>query len=161
MLSLGTIIFITYFSLNVILIIGIAIYIHCTGEYEGKKKFITSVWQRRGIYGQVLAHLYDTTTDLAVLVTWGQLAYDTINYISIDMVIMFWTSIGFHIAHRVISASLFLLAGRAKLDALLALLDFYMFKVIYQTLNCSRTEATDQQKLVQLLEAIFESLPQV
>ena len=48
-------------------------------EYEStissKKDWLSRVWKRRGIYSPVLVHIYDTSTDIGVIIIWGQLAF--------------------------------------------------------------------------------------
>ena len=102
-ISWATIGSILYFSLYVLLVIILSIYIHTTENYDNKKAFLKAVWARKGIYGQILVHLYDTATDIGVLIQWGTLAYDENDYESIDMHVMFWTSIGFLIFYRFVS----------------------------------------------------------
>ena len=160
---------IAYFSLNVLLIIVLSIYVHLSKDTDSIHDFGKAVWNRRGIYGQILVHLYDTATDIGVLVEWGRLAYDDIDYYSIDMRIMFFTSIGFLSFYRCMSV--LLACYRASddyedavvylRDCCLALFDMYIIKTIYTTMKRSKEKVTDQQKFEQLLEAIFESLPQV
>ena len=115
-----------------------------------------------------MVHLYDTTTDIAVLIEWYILAYDNIDYKSIDMHIMFWTSIGFLIFYRAASTLMACVAGFLEdsvsdmvSNCCLGLLDMYVIKTVYQSLKLGHVEATPQQKAIQLLESVFESLPQV
>ncbi len=114
--------YIIYFSLYVVLILALSIYIHQTEkeQYNNKKDFLRAVWSRRGIYGQILVHLYDTATDIGVLIECGLLAYDPIDYQSIDMQIMFWTSIGFLIFYRFISTIFACLSGLYEEDGYLS-----------------------------------------
>eukprot|EP01084_Bolivina_argentea_P075459 136800_1 len=67
---------IIYFSLYFIIVAGVVVYTHFTGEYENKKSFFKAVWGRKGIYLQILIHLYDTATDVGVLVGWWLLVQD-------------------------------------------------------------------------------------
>ena len=165
----ATIASIVYFTLYVALVLVLSIHIHKTEEYENKKDFIKAVWARRGIYGQILVHLYDTATDIGVLVEWGRLAYDNQDYESLDMHIMFWTSIGFLIFYRFLSSIFAIVAARNTFssasilfrDFCLGIWDFYIIKTVYESLKFRHQEPTPQQKAIQLLESIFESLPQV
>ena len=161
---------IVYFSLYILLIIVLSIHIHKTEGCYSVREFGQTIWKRRGIYGQILVHLYDTATDIGVLIEWGILAYDDNDYYSIDMRTMFYTSIGFLIFYRFISVLLACYKGTEEdydgmgdyfTDCCLAIVDMYIIKTIYQSLKDDAEEATPQQKVIQLLEAVFESLPQV
>eukprot|EP01084_Bolivina_argentea_P313110 542188_1 len=155
-----------YFSLYFILVVSLSVYIHRTEEYERKKDFLKSIWARRGIYGQILAHLYDTATDIGVMIEWGILAYDSNDYKSIDMRVMFWATVGFQLFYRVVSA---MFAGLEDeylddfnvVNGCLGFWDMYIIRTIYLSLKQGHEEATPQQRANQLLEALFESLPQV
>ena len=164
--SWSTIAAIVYYSLNVALILALSLYIHITEEHKDKKAFLYAVWCRRAIYGQILVHLYDTATDIGVLIEWGELAYDTNDYKSIDMRVMFYTSIAFMIAYRFFNTVAACFASSSDgsnplIDAGLALCDFYIIKTVYESIKGLHEEPTPRQKVIQLLEAIFESLPQV
>ena len=165
--EISTIAAIAYFSSYTLLVIILSIHIHRTETYEKKKDYLKAIWYRRGIYGQILAHLYDTATDIAVLIQWYILANDNIDYESIDMHILFWTSIGFLIFYRFISScfACFTAVDRDGLinkhDAIinycLGILDIYIIKTVYLSLKYGHTEATPQQKAIQLLEYLYSS----
>ena len=169
-ITFSTIATIVYFSSYAILVVALSIFVHCTESYDNKKDFLTAIWSRRGIYGQILAHLYDTATDIGVLFEWYILAYDSYDYKSIDMHVMFWTSIGFLIFYRVLSAFIALFQTHDKsspepheymLDFCLGIFDMHIIKTVYVSLVTGHQEPSPQQKVAQLLESICESLPQV
>eukprot|EP01083_Nonionella_stella_P072964 196973_1 len=167
----ATIATITYFVIYILVLFLTAFVIYKTEEIKEKKDFFTTLWRRRRIYGQVVVHLYDTATDIGVLIEWAILAYDTHDYESIDMRSLFYTSLGFMIAYRFICAFVGVMAqdydhtGFNKksywVDGFLGFLDIYIIKVVYITLREQRNEPKARQKMIQLLESIFESLPQV
>ena len=137
-----------------------------TEKHTSKKHFKSDMG--KGIYGQILVHLYDTATDIGVLIEWGILAYDDNNYKSIDMHVLFWTSIGFLITYRLVGSLFGAIAGseedydkNAFVDCCLGLCDFYILKTVYISLKQHDKEVSPRQKVTQLLESIFESLPQV
>eukprot|EP01084_Bolivina_argentea_P032369 59875_1 len=66
----STIAAIIYFSSYFALLVVLALYIHVTEQHDNKKSFLKSLWCKRGIYGQIFVHLYDTATDLGVLIEW-------------------------------------------------------------------------------------------
>eukprot|EP01083_Nonionella_stella_P115659 343150_1 len=163
-----------YFSFNVLLLVIIAIHTHIQGDHQNAKDFFKAIWNTKSIYGQLLIHLYDTATDFGVLVQWYSLAYNDINYESIDMLGLFWTAIGFLIAYRLLSTCLgwcLYVDDDSTIDnpsratcilySCLGFWDMIIFQVIYASLKKQKKEPTQYQKLVQLFEAIFESMPQV
>ena len=172
-----TIATVIYLSLYILLVIIISIYVHKTENYDKKKDFIYAIWSRKSIYGQILVHLYDTATDVGVLVEWGRLAYDDTDYESIDMYIMFWTSIGFILCYRILSSMLAAVQSLVSddfddksesmqylsccSDCCLGIFDMYIIKTVWKSLKLGHEEPTPQQKASQLMESIFESLPQV
>eukprot|EP01084_Bolivina_argentea_P121821 215901_1 len=166
---------IIYFSLYFILLVVLAIHIHSIGDYDSKKDFLKIIWSKRAIYGQILVHVYDTATDFGVLIEWYLLANDGNNYNSIDMVALFWTAMGFLIMYRLLAAFIGCITGYNDYrntdnkicigctccGGWLGLLDVYIIKVVYDALYGDADEPTPRQKMIQLSEAIFESLPQV
>eukprot|EP01083_Nonionella_stella_P012656 35836_1 len=171
----GTIAAIIYFSLYAVLLIIIAIFAHMNEEHDNKKSFFKSIWNKRGIYGQILVHLYDTATDIGVLIQWGILAHEERTGVqpikSLDMNGLFWTSIAFLILYRIISIFIAWASAYQSeaecchhicwMDVCFALVDMYVIKAVYQAIKGDADEPTKRQKLIQLTEAIFESLPQV
>eukprot|EP01083_Nonionella_stella_P236119 829564_1 len=173
----GTIAAITYFSLYVVLLIIISILAHKNEYHATKKSLFKSIWNKRGIYGQILVHLYDTATDIGVLIQWGILAQrektGRENITSLDMNGLFWISIAFLILYRIISVFIAWVSANYNgysfeccssicwVDVCFALIDMYVIKAVYHAIKGDASEPTKRQKLVQLTEAIFESLPQV
>lgn len=164
---------IVYFTLNVLLIIGLAVFVY-KKEGNGIKETLLTTWKQKGIYGQVLVHLYDTATDVGILVEWGILAYDGNNYQAIDMRVMFYTSLGFLMFYRLISVILVVRSWYVNdrirksmyktflcRQILIAISDMYIIRIVWRQIIRGYDEPGPRQKFVQLLEAVFESLPQV
>eukprot|EP01084_Bolivina_argentea_P224405 379472_1 len=180
-LKWSTVAAIVYFALYFTLLFSLALYIHLTEEHEDKKSFFQSLWKRRGIFGQIIVHLYDTATDLGVLIEWYLLMKAEENgqtIEAIDMTALFWTTIAFLILYRVTSCCCGCVIGvydHSDPDesetqvclwllfdgCCLGLLDLYIIKVVYNSIKNKAAEATARQKMFQLGEAISESLPQV
>eukprot|EP01084_Bolivina_argentea_P013891 26016_1 len=169
---------IIYFWLYFLLLMSLAYYVHSQGDYENKKSFLLALWKRRGIYGQVLIHLYDTATDCGVLVEWyllGQEEKKGHNVESLDLSALFWTSIAFIIVYRMISTVIGCMSAysvgefgdsgsRMKMmcfDGFLGLIDMYVIKAVYVAIKEEEEEPTTKQKMIQLGEAVVESLPQI
>eukprot|EP01083_Nonionella_stella_P170206 578743_1 len=163
---------IVYFSLYFLLLFSLAFCVYRTQEHDSTKSFVKALWKKKGIYGQVLVHLYDTATDVGVLVQWAmyaKLESEGQNFESIDMNLLFWTSMGFVVFYRVISALIGCYSGMKEsesvcssfCDGFLGLIDMYVIKVIYGSLIDDDVEPSIKQKTIQLTEAILEALPQV
>eukprot|EP01083_Nonionella_stella_P243756 849051_1 len=175
--SWSIIVAIVYFSLYFVLVVGLAIHIHLKKEHDSKKSFVSALWKKRGIYGQIFIHVYDTATDIAVMVEWYLLAEQERNaqnpednIESLDMNALFWTTVAFLIIYRLISICLGCLSAATDDESrwillidgcCLGLLDLYIVKAVYQAIKDEATEPSPRQKMIQLTESIFESLPQV
>eukprot|EP01084_Bolivina_argentea_P096124 172809_1 len=172
-LEWGTVASIIYFSLYSLLLIVLAIYLHKTEKHKKTcTSFLKTLWTRKGIYGQILIHLYDTSTDIGVLIQWRIYANkesEGENIESINMNGLFWTSISFIILYRIISVIIACYSAKTDtqsddgycVDAFLGLIDMYVIKAVYGAMKENATELTNKQRMIQLTEAIFESLPQV
>eukprot|EP01083_Nonionella_stella_P084333 233425_1 len=176
-LSWSIIIAIIYFTLYFVLVLGLAIHLHIQGTHTSKKSFLSALWKKRGIYGQVFVHFYDTATDIGVMVEWYLLAEQERNaqtpednIESLDMNGLFWTTVAFLIAYRVISVCLGAVSTYQDDQSVVwiyvdgcffGLLDLYIIKTVYQSIKDEHEEPSPRQKMIQLTESIFESLPQV
>ena len=164
-----------YFIANVLLIAFLSLLIHTQGHDE--ESLLKAVWSRRAIYGQILVHLYDTATDIGVLIEWFILAYDGTDYQSVNMKALFWASILFQFIYRCMCALFagymgyqdnkyngccdYCWIGCCCTNCCLGCCDMYILKTIYQTFKGHKKEPTQRQRNIQFMEAIFESLPQV
>ena len=81
--SFGTITFTAYAALNLVAMILVSVIAY--NRDDEKTSFIKSIWQQKDIYLAFLAHIYDTTTDAAVLVKIGKLAFDAYDYENVNM----------------------------------------------------------------------------
>eukprot|EP01084_Bolivina_argentea_P217138 368742_1 len=179
---------IVYFSLYAMLVMFIAITVQMNKNYQGCKGFFKKIWQMRGIYGAVLVHLYDTATDIGVMTEWWFLAQDEkngIDYATIDMSTLFWTSFGFLMLYRGLNVIAVAVAEKMTLQSLdkngrynfggvgpigvacyifyliLAFLDMYIFRAVWIAASEDKDEPTGRQRLTQLMESLCESLPQI
>eukprot|EP01084_Bolivina_argentea_P083481 151134_1 len=163
-----TILSIVYFSLYAILLLGLSIHSYLSTENLDKKSFIRILWKKRSIYGAVLVHLYDTATDIGVIIEWWILAHDDIDYKTINLHIFVWCSISFLILYRFFITILSILGFNAEQKCLsitfhifLGIIDMYIIKTVIKAFQTEQTEPNRRQKLIQLMESVFESLPQV
>eukprot|EP00483_Globobulimina_turgida_P005314 UN05324 len=152
---------IIYFSLHFMLLVFLA----------WKESGFSNIWKQRGIYAPILVHLYDTTTDIGIIIDWGQKAKQErngqIEYNTINMNVFFVAALSFLLLYRIVSIVILIYNCNRNnwkescFDVVLALLDLYLFKVVYQSIKKKDEEAGSKQKFYQLMESIFESLPQV
>eukprot|EP01084_Bolivina_argentea_P212318 360939_1 len=95
----------------------------------------------RSIYGSVLVHLYDTSTDIAILISWGiytrQELEGTRNIENVNMLSFLIPSVLLILIYRAVYAvahfnvfhnSAYMLPS----DFVLILLDLYIFKLVYE-----------------------------
>eukprot|EP01084_Bolivina_argentea_P096842 174087_1 len=162
-----------YFFINQFLLIIFSIYLYLTGEHKNIKEFLKTVWKRKWIYAEVTAHLYDTASDIGVLVEWYFLAYDGIEY-SINMEAMFWASIIFQILYRILLCGFSTVGfgyrpdddeasscGGCMWSTLLSWTDMYIIKTVYVSMKYGETEPNERQKSIGIIEAVAESAPQI
>ena len=123
------------------------------------KALFKGIMGRYNIYVSVLVHLWDTATDIGVLVGWFSTAelkpYD-FNGDSNTLWFALWSLI-FMLAYRVFGAvSVY---GTLGLGAsVLQLLDFLMLRELYETYTDEDLEPTVHLHLLRRLEAVFEGI---
>eukprot|EP01084_Bolivina_argentea_P076353 138372_1 len=167
----STIATIVYFTSYFLLVILLSIFLCISGKYGSYSSLLKGVWDRKGIYGQIIIHLYDTATDLGVLIEWYLLMKreeDGCNIESLDMSQLFWTAIAFLIVYRVFSGCIGCVGAFSDtgpiccpIDCCLGLIDMYVLKAVYLSIVWGYKAPSPRQKIVQLTEAVFESLPQI
>eukprot|EP01083_Nonionella_stella_P008284 23835_1 len=154
-----------YFSLYVLLLCIIAIGVAIRNEYDGIKEFFKTVWKMRSIYAAVLIHFYDTATDIGVMVDWWLLAQDEasgVNYESVDMTNLFWASVAFLVLYRIISVIMIMKSEEScNISVVLAFFDLIIIRTVWNAFKDDEEEPTPKQRLIQLIESVCESLPQI
>eukprot|EP00485_Elphidium_margaritaceum_P011826 CAMPEP_0202699404 /NCGR_PEP_ID=MMETSP1385-20130828/12623_1 /ASSEMBLY_ACC=CAM_ASM_000861 /TAXON_ID=933848 /ORGANISM="Elphidium margaritaceum" /LENGTH=760 /DNA_ID=CAMNT_0049356339 /DNA_START=146 /DNA_END=2428 /DNA_ORIENTATION=- len=137
--------------------------------------FLKALLNKKNIYGEILLHLYDTSTDIGVLVQWAILAKreaedENFDVKTLDMRALFWTSLSFLILYRIISAVVGYYSAKSderdfsgweSWDIFLGLIDMYVIKAVLFAIKQDAEEPTAKQRMIQLMESIFESLPQI
>eukprot|EP01084_Bolivina_argentea_P068689 125031_1 len=168
----SSIVTIVYLSLYILLLFILSIRVYLTHEELTKKTFAKILWSARSIYTAVLIHLYDTATDIGVLIQWWNLAalakqqnqpYKTFN------IGYFWFALTFILTfYRIASAVFASMAAwkegkRASICfyILLGLVDGYIIKEVVEAIRNNQTEPSAKQKAIQFAESITESAPQI
>ena len=107
---------ITYFSLYLLLLLIISVTTYDSNE--SNKKWLSGVWKKKSIYTPVIVHIYDTTTDIGVLMLWAQLAFDdNENVDHVDIKAFFYLGLTFLLLYRISSMSLYLCICKQKSSA--------------------------------------------
>eukprot|EP01083_Nonionella_stella_P087162 242355_1 len=172
----STIAFAVYLGLTVLLVILLGIKAYHDNKASNKdklhkKEFLETVWSMKSIYGTVLVHLYDTSTDIGVLVAWSVLAYNELSNndpVSSDVrmlpflipacVLLFLHRIVFMIYYYTFLHDTDYFEA---CDMIWILSDTYILKIAYESFQQQYTEPCVMQKNLQLWESVFESMPQL
>lgn len=133
-----------------------------------RKEWISNICKRRAIYTPVIIHIYDTSTDIGVLILWGNLAIkernnnNNFNVNHIDMQTFFIFGCVFVGFYRLCSViTWFALDWTCNCNVLLAVFDLTIFKVVYNAYKNNATEITEELLHTQVGETVTESVPQV
>eukprot|EP01084_Bolivina_argentea_P022228 41316_1 len=128
-----------------------------------KKGMITNwgklVWQKKKVYFQLIPHFFDQATDCGVIFEYWRLRND--ENVGINTLWLFGTSIFVIILHRIISSFAIYQLTRNKSFILYQLLDVLMIRCIWTNYQLGTDEPSNSQRYLQVLEAIFESAPQI
>ena len=132
-----------------------------------KKKLILfwhSLYSKNRMYGGMIVHIFDTASDLGVLIEWYILSYNErnniINIPHLNMTLMFYCNLFALILYRLISCVWVYHLTKSIKQAILQFFDLLLFKAIYVNYKLKRNEPSNPQKYLQKLEGIFESTPQ-
>eukprot|EP01083_Nonionella_stella_P002236 6439_1 len=139
----STLVSIIYFVLNIVCMLALAYYVYVSvNEHKVKSKsYLKDVWSQRKIVMPLVIHFYDTATDIGVIYNWADLMKkeQTHNYESVDMKSFFWCGVTFLIVFRVgmliWSIYQWLNGDGEWYYILLALLDLFIFVLVYESFN--------------------------
>eukprot|EP01084_Bolivina_argentea_P059891 109410_1 len=161
MVENSTIISIVYFGANILLLILLGIYVKekCEHETIKSRAFIKDIWSQRKIYAPLIVHFYDTATDIGVVYYWyglmkNEQKHGNDYYQSVDMTVFFWCGITFLLVYRFITLGAVVLSFCCKnadlfdlkshwYDILLVLLDVYIFKAVYESIQEAQDTISD------------------
>ncbi len=171
-----TVAFIIYLGCTSLLLVVLSLYAYKVLDAKNIS-FVKTVWSMRSVYGPVLVHIYDTSTDYIILVTWCFMASDEVSgktdYENVDMLSFVVPSIILIFVYRTVYAvrhwTIFNGSAGAALsyrfqkqfDTFLIMLDLYIFSFVYQSLKAQYLSPSFLQKQLHLLESVFESMPQL
>eukprot|EP01084_Bolivina_argentea_P027755 51561_1 len=134
-------------------------------EYKFKllQKWVKSIYRKKKIYCAVLIHIADQATDLGVLIIYYNeyINYDNTTDTFIDTFWFFWISIFIIIIHKIVSTiTMFQLTNNIK-SAFLQFIDLLLVRAMWINWKLDLTEPCNPQRYIHLLEAVFESTPQI
>eukprot|EP01084_Bolivina_argentea_P161606 281320_1 len=129
-------------------------------KYWGK-----SLWIKKSIYVSIIPHLFDQATDIGVLYKYYDIWQNPDDYpvenSSANMRGIFASSIFVIVFYKIISCSAIFALTRKYTDVFLQFLDLMMVRAIYLNYKYQTTEPGNAQRFLQILEATFESAPQI
>eukprot|EP01083_Nonionella_stella_P048666 129971_1 len=169
-MDVSTIAFIAYFSCMILLVLILSIHAYRISEWKSKRSFINAVFSMRSIYGTALVQLYDTSTDVAILIFWGILTHQEVSgekdHENVNMLSFLVPSIFlifmYRIAYAIFYHVIFSTSGLySRSDILLILCDLYVFQLVYEQFTGQYMSPCLMQQMLQLLESVFESMPQL
>eukprot|EP01084_Bolivina_argentea_P031597 58482_1 len=138
----------------------------CTKRFvKFVKYWIQSLWVKKSVYISIIPHLFDQATDFGVIYTYYVIlqnpdSYPTENN-NVNMEALFLSSVFIIVLHKIISCAAIFALTRKCGDLFLQLLDLMMVKAIYLNYKYNLNEPGNAQRFLQILEATFESAPQI
>jgi len=138
-MELSTWMAIIYFSLNVVFLVFLTVYVKKTQTHKSMKStsFLKAIWAQRKIFGPLLVYFYDVATDIGVVLYWYELAHDGNHYQSVQPMRFFWLGIWILAIYKVfmlLFTSTAAVLGKDQYswyDPILVLFELYIFKTVY------------------------------
>eukprot|EP01083_Nonionella_stella_P121207 364105_1 len=119
------------------------------------------VWSKKKIYWAMIPHIFDQATDFGVIVEYFHLYKQNDRIGSTNPFWFFWLSIIIIVVHRIVSSITVYAMSRNRNDFLLQIFDVLIMKAIWVSYKLKTTEPSNMQRYLGLLEATFESAPQI
>eukprot|EP01084_Bolivina_argentea_P148162 259089_1 len=169
----STIGLIVYLSAMILLMIILSIHAYTISNWNDKTSFFKAVKSMKSIYGAILVHIYDTSTDIAVLISWGILTrnevsgtkdYENINMLSLfipAVLVIFLYRFAFFLYVQIVTRGSIYEIRFCSLRSILILLDLYIFVLVYDQFKGRYMSPCGMQKRLQTWEASFEAMPQL
>eukprot|EP01083_Nonionella_stella_P064698 168891_1 len=158
-MEISTLMCIVYFTLNVILLISLSVYVKKTQSHQSEP-FFKAVWGQRKIFSPLLVYFYDTATDIAVVIFYYEMIHDGNDYRVINPMFLFRSSLAVLIWNKVVMLIHTGVGPRTETlcgeynkdhfdwyDPILVLFHVYIFKTVYLTFKLNKKdEATTTNK---------------
>ena len=127
--------------------------------------WLKTLWKKKSIYISIIPHLFDQATDLGVIYKYYEIWQRPEQFpkenAAIEIQYIFFASIFVIILHKVISCGAIYALTRKCTNVFLQFLDLMMVKAIYLNYKFATDEPGNAQRYLQILEATFESAPQI
>eukprot|EP01084_Bolivina_argentea_P050677 93204_1 len=127
------------------------------------KAWLQSIWKKKSIYISIIPHLFDQATDVGVIYTYYELSkkHGSENEWNVNFNALFISSLLVILMHKIISCGMIYSLTESFGDLLLQFLDLMMVKAVHTNYKLKLDEPGNAQRLLQLIEATFESAPQI
>lgn len=137
---------------------------------QSKTKWVSTIWKKRSIYGQTIIHIYDTATDVGVILIWYDLAFkeqknDDFDVAHVDMMQFFILGLVFIVLYRIFAViGAFFVYGDSinyyKIP--LAFFDLLVFVEIWEAHQKNEDDLGDTNLVFVVIgESVTESVPQM
>eukprot|EP01083_Nonionella_stella_P054409 143604_1 len=127
------------------------------------KKWAKLIWIKKSVYISIIPHLFDQATDIGVI--WHYYAWTLVpgaqESKNVNFQALFISSLAVIVMHKIISCSVIYALSESFLNVTLQMFDLMMVKAVYLNYKLGTNEPGNSQRLLQLLEATFESGPQL
>eukprot|EP01083_Nonionella_stella_P172767 593932_1 len=123
------------------------------------KRWAKLLWRKKKVYGQLIPHFFDQATDLGVIFEYYKLRDD--DEIGINTMNLFVVSICVLIFHRIISSAAIYHLTKKPIYMLYQVFDLLMIRCIWTNYKLDSDEPSNSQRYLQIMEATFESAPQI
>eukprot|EP01083_Nonionella_stella_P117094 348514_1 len=167
----------TYFTIYVVLFLMVSVacafavrskYIEAKNKNQGNVKWsvaklfqiwIKLLWRKKKVYLQLIPHFFDQATDLGVIFEYHKLRNE--DDIGINTMYLFVVSIWVLIFHRMISSAAIYHLTKKPIDMVYQMFDLLMIRSIWTNYKLESDEPSNSQRYLQIMEATFESAPQI
>eukprot|EP01084_Bolivina_argentea_P055348 101483_1 len=132
-------------------------------DCKGKLKYLLmSILNKKSMYLAILVHLFDTSTDVGVIIDWYELSkQEEQNDIEgIDMKGLFLAGVCTLIFYRIISSVIIYYMTYSIKKTFLQFMDLELFETILINFKLKRSKPCDPQIFIQKMEGVLESTPQ-
>jgi len=138
--------FLAYIACTVVLLSVLSVSAYKMGKWKKTTSFVRAVWRMKSVYGAVLVHIYDTSTDYVIVIAWSVMAFEEVtgrrDYENVNMLsfvvpsvfLIFVYRIVYTVRHWLIFRNSNAIKGiHSKADIVLVLLDLYIFVFVFQS----------------------------
>ena len=132
------------------------------------KSLWSVTWSKKRCYFPAITHILDSVTDIGVICEFGLLSFKESNWNTstrdycggVNTFYLFILSIISLFLYRIISSIIIYRATKSLFRLLLQILDFELFRSLMINYKLNNHQPCKPQRLIQSLEAMFESTPQ-